>query len=96
MTCKDCVHGVLCTNIGKMFTEIDNVSVAKACRHFKNKADYTEVKHGEWVRQKGQPEAICSECGREVVYRIINNKWGFESYCPCCGAKMDRERSKGE
>lgn len=43
---------------------------------------------GEWIRQKGRPEAICSKCGREVVYQVIDNKWAFENFCPHCGAKM--------
>ena len=53
--------------------------------------DVAEVKHGCWKRQKGRPEAICSECGREVVYQTIGNKWWFENYCPHCGAKMDKK-----
>lgn len=52
-------------------------------------ADVQEVRHGEWVRQKGRPEAVCSDCGREVVYKIVDNKWWFEDFCPHCGAKMD-------
>ncbi len=52
-------------------------------------ADVQEVKHGKWIRQDGRPEAICSECGRNVVYQVINYRWQFENYCPHCGAKMD-------
>lgn len=47
-----------------------------------------QVRRGEWVRQKGNPEAICSECGREVVYQCIDNRWRFENYCPHCGTRM--------
>lgn len=54
-------------------------------------ADVVEVKHGYWKRQKGRPEAICSECGREVVYQTIDNKWWFENYCPHCGADMRKK-----
>lgn len=42
---------------------------------------------GEWVRQKGRPEAICSNCGREVEYQVIDNRWRFENFCPHCGMK---------
>lgn len=59
-------------------------------------ADVVEVKHGYWKRQKGRPEAICSECGREVVYQTIDNKWWFENYCPHCGAKMDLKEGAEE
>jgi DNA-directed RNA polymerase subunit RPC12/RpoP len=53
-------------------------------------ADVVPKSEGEWVRQKGSPEAICSNCGRDVVYQVIDNKWAFENYCPHCGAKMKR------
>ena len=57
-------------------------------------ADVEEVRHGEWVPQsqtKGsvQAEAVCSNCGRDVVYQIVNGKWEFENFCPRCGARMD-------
>lgn len=51
-------------------------------------AGYRKQSEGEWVRQKGSPEAICSNCGRDVVYQVIDNKWAFENYCPHCGARM--------
>lgn len=55
-------------------------------------ADVQEVGHAEWVLQENKhPEAVCSNCGREVVYQIVNNRWEFENYCPHCGAKMDKE-----
>lgn len=55
-------------------------------------ADVQEVRHAEWVLQENKhPEAVCSNCGREVVYQIVNNRWEFENYCPHCGAKMDKE-----
>lgn len=58
-------------------------------------ADVVEVKHGHWVRQekmvggKVQAEAVCSSCGTDVVYQVIDNRWQFENYCPHCGARMD-------
>ena len=57
--------------------------------------DVVEVKHGYWVRQekmvdgKVQAEAVCSNCGTDVVYQVIDNRWQFENYCPHCGARMD-------
>ena len=96
MTCKDCVHYEVCQNImfeeAKLSVKAETVIVTIknriVCKFFKNKADFVEVKHGEWARQKGRPEAICSECGREVAYQIIDNKWRFENFCPHCGADM--------
>jgi uncharacterized protein with PIN domain len=57
---------------------------------------YRKQSKGEWVRQnkiKGKviPEAVCSECGREVVYQVIDNKYFFENFCPHCGARMKGE-----
>ena len=47
-----------------------------------------ERPEGEWIRHKGSSEAVCSNCGREVVYQIIDNRWRFENFCPHCGAHM--------
>ena len=56
-------------------------------------AGYRKQSEGEWIRQdkgKGRvaPEAVCSNCGRDVEYQVIDGKWAFENYCPHCGAKM--------
>jgi ribosomal protein S27AE len=95
------VHYEVCETHENLYLEIDITGeveittylpkVEDVCDHFINKADFVEVKHGEWVRQKGRPEAICSECGREVVYQIIDNKWRFENFCPHCGADTRKE-----
>lgn len=64
-------------------------------------ADVIEIKHGYWKPQpfvptKGIPtsEAVCSVCGRDVVYKIVDNKYYFEDYCPHCGTKMDGEHNE--
>lgn len=58
-------------------------------------AEVQEIRHAYWQRQPGKdPEAVCSRCGREVVYQIIDNRWEFENFCPHCGAKMDCEDGK--
>lgn len=54
---------------------------------------YRRVERGEWKRNKKElgvdrAEAECSICGREVVYQVIDGKWGFENFCPHCGADM--------
>ena len=96
-TCKDCAHYEACQEMYDLLTSLedidmlDNKYAEQGCLLFKNKADFVEVKRGEWVRQKGRPEAICSGCGREVVYQIIDNKWRFENFCPYCGADMRKE-----
>lgn len=73
-TCKDCLHEKVC---------VWNAELEQACNEdcsdFKNKADYAEVKHGEWI--EGKTLEKCSVCGKK----------GFPDwhYCPNCGAKMD-------
>ena len=49
------------------------------CSEFKNKADFVEVKHGEWIGLE------CSVCGHFATYAKDYN------YCPHCGAKMKGE-----
>lgn len=93
-TCKDCIHFEVCDSgrhIGEY--EIDDGvysdGVENECLTFKNKADYAEVKHGEWkasVMGTGAPH--CSVCNGVAPSRYI--------YCPHCGAKMDGERKGAE
>ena len=88
MTCKDCVHYGVCG-----FTSITSKSVEKDCRGFKNKADFVEVKHGEWEKYRVTDGYVylCSVCG----YRTLVDFEGaflHHNYCTKCGAKMDGER----
>lgn len=48
-------------------------------------ADVTEVKHGEWQRQKNGFYFVCSVCGKAAATK--------GNYCHSCGAKMDKEGS---
>lgn len=83
MTCKDCIyepHCILRISYGMGDDgdkELNNME--KCCKSFKNKSDYAEVKHGEWL--EGKTLEKCSLCGKK----------GFSDwhYCPKCGAKMD-------
>ena len=83
-SCKTCSWYEEGICIGNCELAEDNQAVCEALYN----AGYRKQSEGEWVRQKGIPEAICSKCGREVVYQVIDNKWAFENYCPNCGAKM--------
>jgi predicted RNA-binding Zn-ribbon protein involved in translation (DUF1610 family) len=52
---------------------------------FGEKAELQRVKHGKWVAQDaGYTRFMCSACGSK-------NYWGYEKYCPNCGAKMRDE-----
>lgn len=90
-TCKDCLHFDVCE---EWVLKVGNNPYINAndCEHFKNKADYAEVKHGEWIVSESLLAADklglsiplrwykCSLCGRTEFER--------EPYCNC-GAKMD-------
>ncbi len=88
MTCKDCVHRKVCVH--KADYKFD---VSEYCPNFKNKADFVEVKHGEWfeVQQTGRNNRHikyttkkCSVCGYWNGRRKTN-------FCPYCGADMRKE-----
>lgn len=83
-TCKDCVHYECCSVLSEIRISLCRELADKCCKLFKNKADYAEVKHGEWVHKNG--EMICSVCGGEALMDEVYYKSPF---CPDCGAKMD-------
>ena len=82
MTCKNCIHDEVCNIHGY----ID----ADECACFKNKADFVEVKHGEWGYGRSMHKKVCLRCGTEMpfkkkgTYHIV---W-YSNYCPECGAEM--------
>lgn len=57
-------------------------------------AGYCKQVQGKWLKQEGKSEAICSNCGREAVYQIIDNRWRFENFCPHCGAHMKEDKNE--
>lgn len=64
-------------------------AILKAIRQIDDGEELAPVKHGQWV-QKPQmyrhPNAknyYCSECREETA--------ACGNYCPCCGARMDKE-----
>lgn len=81
-TCYDCIHCEACSDAGDLGFSSLKEDVSK-CKHFKNKADVAEVKHGEWVDNGIQDSMLseCSLCGFPCGAYTFN-------YCPNCGAKM--------
>lgn len=90
-TCYDCIHCDACSDAcdgGFSCLKED----ASKCKHYKNKADYAEVKHGEWIRPTiihgmtiaGLPH--CSVCGEVPCDE--------GKYCPNCGADMRGDKSE--
>lgn len=100
MTCKDCIHfkGV-CEEHGLYFEDeyIKNVAFSEdikdLCSSFKNKADFVEVKHGEWlgIADFGNGNCIgyCSVCGTTQKAENGSVLKLYHRHCYWCGAKMD-------
>ena len=103
MTCKDCIHYDACG--GFIPSDLDRdvfdyckkgkteeiPDIDERCNSFKNKADFAEVKHGEWYLHP-DGSGTCSNCNR-----IQKSVWDFDNiqnYCPNCGAKMDGKEKK--
>ena len=92
MTCKDCIHYVVCKRIDYEL-EYHNKSIAEAekllaenCRLFNNKADMQEIKHGKWIwTESGEEDYeqyyVCSICKEKSYFEM--------KFCPDCGAKMN-------
>lgn len=82
----------------QMITDINNFAAS----------DAVEVRHGEWVKQKPNAEAMQNfydmglgkGMGLNSIYWVCSEceNWGTPThrYCCSCGAKMDGERSKNE
>lgn len=91
MTCYDCIHCERCSDIDGGFS--CHCSDVSKCKHFKNKADFAEVKHGYW------DDCKCSVCGK-LNPTLYLDEWDLEfrakdtPYCPNCGAKMDEKRKE--
>ena len=85
MTCKDCVHYNVC---GYHIDE-ETFMTTEECSHFKNKADFVEVKHGEWRICCDGYYPYCSNCGYEPPW--VANKDMRTPHCPICGADMRKE-----
>lgn len=84
-SCKDCIHHKICRIA--YHNGDDRVLEKSPCAYYKNKADLVEVKRGEWkasVMSTGAPH--CSLCNGVAPSRF--------TYCPRCGAKMDKENTQ--
>lgn len=104
-TCKDCLHYEPCYSGGVSVWNNIQQTEEDHCRHFKDRSQYAEVKHGENItKQHPVDEFICSECGlimRDLTEVRIDEEnedecyYEFEfKYCPNCGAKMDGGEKK--
>jgi hypothetical protein len=96
MKCKDCIYFKRCVVLGVVLDMKHDKEADKNCRHFKNKADFMEVAHGEWLHVRWDdsddidpPHRVvkCSVCGN-IGDRVTK-------YCPDCGAIMKNWGCRG-
>ena len=96
MTCKDCIHNGVCevVRVASGFKE-----KAELCKEYKNKANYAEVKHGEWIYYEcvssydgAKSGFACSCCSGFVDEEIFDMDEFNKDFCGACGAKMDRKK----
>ena len=81
----------------QMWKEVDSaIEEGANCKHFKDKADIVEVKHGEWEMCADEyeicaSEFVCSACKESFVSSEMTDEQFLEmmKYCPNCGARMD-------
>lgn len=89
MTCKNCIHDGVCY-LQEITVDIDKQLREFGCKDFKNKANFAEIKYGEWVkRQKIYGigyEYICSVCEKGIRH------YEEQPICSECGAKMDGDK----
>jgi len=88
--CKEeCLYFEVCNSWHKELKEEGLIMcefVQHKCKDFKNKADFQELKHGEWeyvCEYKHKKYYRCSVCRHS--YSIYENT----QYCQHCGAKME-------
>ena len=81
MTCEDCLSEMPCAfKLKEMYRD-----KAEKCPYFKNKADFVEVKHGEW-KECGDLAPIDARCKCSLCGGYESN---YYTFCHNCGAKMD-------
>ena len=86
-TCKDCIHSDLCGTFTRPCMPDEANASERLCQDFKNRADFVEVKHGEWIYNVKYYS--CSICAGKRFNLLLGTD---AEYCPYCGAKMDGER----
>ena len=96
--CKDCLMYEKCYDeaFGQAYYEgkVDKILIFHTnrvpCKFFKNKADYTKARHGEFIHSKTYYDA--DECNCSLCGQLMTTAKGIrKNYCPNCGAKMGRK-----
>lgn len=90
MTCKDCIHHDTCVIVEHLSDKDEDYYTEFGCEDFKNKANFVEIKQGEWRICCDGYYPYCSLCGYEPK-RPMGSYDNRTPYCPNCGAKMRKE-----
>ena len=81
MTCKDCIHSEICL---EQYSQLNPDMMFNECKKFKNKADYAEVKHGEWIIDNSIEERTFYDTNYKILItcNICGNRHflGTQSY----------------
>ena len=76
-TCKDCLSYEACESLYRIaFKENINYAFTGTCKHFKNKADFVEVKHGCW-----QIEEMANEIYKTLMLEADCSLSGTDCEC---------------
>ena len=82
--CGECLHFSVCR---EYTTENETFPEVGGCEAFKAKANYTEIKHGQWVQKPSRfggtySIVACSVCDKAFTFHPNYD------FCPNCGADM--------
>lgn len=90
--CRSCFHSYVCEKFNE-HRDDHNQKCYFFNDHFVPAADVAPVVHGRWIPCDPDSDVrfYCSECETE-----ISTSWDYDcdamwSFCPNCGAKMDKE-----
>lgn len=81
--CGDCIHFESCSVWNEKFIAL-RIKRQSVCEHFKNKADFVEVKHGHFIRNERNIPKM-KEFHINGYALSMNEKSIFYT-CSCCGS----------
>ena len=94
MTCNDCIHFDACRNLLEAFSpeyKGKSLTFTKACKHFKNKADFVEmVRCRDCVFRVSIGEGVYTYKGEEAKECVWHNRGCYED--DFCSSGIRKER----
>ena len=94
MKCDNCIHKQVCKDKPpESYPQFMIDIMTDKCEHYINNTDIQPVKHGHWIEEYdcGYITPHCSECGETALTKEETSyDYVYSSYCPRCGAKLDK------